>query len=88
MTREKTVQLGGFKTLDRVYMPLPASLRVPGHSYRRVGSGCITRHKPCHAFHLLNIDLGRVAHVLPREIHVTDPFSVTNSLRIRSPWEL
>jgi len=31
---------------------------------------------------------GRVAHVLPREIHVKDPFRDTHFLRIRTPWEV
>jgi hypothetical protein len=39
-------------------------------------------------FHLLNIAFGRVARVLAREFHVTDPFSNTPSRRIRRPWEI
>jgi hypothetical protein len=68
-------------------MPLPASLCVPAAGECEA----VARRdmSPAHAFHLLNIELGRVAHVLPREIHVIDPFSDANSLRSsRSPWEL
>ena len=39
-----------------------------------MGSSCATWHDHAlHFTHSLNIDLGRVAHVAPREIHVTDP---------------